>query len=148
MVAGLGVFDGRRLFLLIRTACLRTPAWRPVDDIIAALMNTSEISQRANRGLLRLALRPDDLLLDRTYRRLWSSILISSFGAQVTLLALPLTAAVLLQASPTQMGVLTAMEIVPFALLSLPPGGWLERGRELHGSVVGELMVAAAGNGR
>jgi hypothetical protein len=38
------------------------------------------------------------------------SILISSFGGQVTLLALPLTAAVLLHASPTQMGLLTAME--------------------------------------
>jgi MFS family permease len=144
MVAGLGVFDGRRLFLLIRTACLRTPAWRPVDDIIAALMNTSEISQRANRGLLRLALRPDDLLLDRTYRRLWSSILISSFGAQVTLLALPLTAAVLLQASPTQMGVLTAMEIVPFALLSLPSGVWLDRVRKLPVYVLGEVLIAAA----
>src|SRR5207253_3330343 len=143
MVAVLGVFDVRRLFLLIRTACLRTPSWRPDDDIIAALMNTSEISQRANRGLLRLALRPDDLLLDRTYRRLWSSILISSFGAQVTLLALPLTAAVLLQASPTQMGVLTAMEIVPFALLSLPTGVWLDRVRKLPVYVLGELMIAA-----
>ena len=43
MVAGLGVFDGRRLFLLIRTACLRTPAWRPVDDIIAA--NPDKVAQ-------------------------------------------------------------------------------------------------------
>ena len=36
------------------------------------------------------------------------------------LLALPLTAALLLHATPTQMGLLTAMEIIPFALLSLP----------------------------
>ena len=45
-------------------------------------------------------LSPDDLLLQATYRRLWSSILISSFGGQVTMLALPLTAAVLLHATP------------------------------------------------
>ena len=107
-------------------------------------MNTSDYSQQADRGLLRLLLRPDDLLLDRTYRRLWSSILISSFGAQVTLLALPLTAAVLLQASPTQMGVLTAMEIVPFALLSLPSGVWLDRVRKLPVYVLGEVLIAAA----
>ena len=107
-------------------------------------MSTSGFSTRADRRLLRLVLRPDDLLLDRTYRRLWSSILISSFGAQVTLLALPLTAAVLLQASPTQMGVLTAMEIVPFALLSLPAGVWLDRVRKLPVYVLGELMIAAA----
>jgi MFS family permease len=113
--------------------------------MIAPPMNTSQFPQGAHRGgLLRLLLRSDDLLLDRTYRRLWSSILISSFGAQVTLLALPLTAAVLLQASPTQMGLLTAMEIVPFALFSLPTGVWLDRVRKLPVYVVGELMVAAA----
>ena len=46
------------------------------------------------------ALPRDDLLRQSTYRRLWTSILISSFGGQVTMLALPLTAAVLLNASP------------------------------------------------
>jgi MFS family permease len=92
----------------------------------------------------RFALAPTDLLRDATYRRLWTSILISSFGGQVTLLALPLTAAVLLHASPTQMGLLTAMEVVPFALLSLPTGVWLDRVRKLPVYVVGEISVAAA----
>ena len=42
-----------------------------------------------------------DLWHDRAYLRLWVSILSASFGAQVMLLALPLTAAVLLpQALP------------------------------------------------
>ncbi|RVT54459.1 MFS transporter [Rubrivivax albus] len=92
----------------------------------------------------RLALRPDDLLRDATYRRLWTSILISSFGGQITMLALPLTAAVLLHATPTQMGLLTAMEILPFALLSLPSGVWLDRVRKLPVYVVGELTIAVA----
>jgi hypothetical protein len=92
----------------------------------------------------RLALAPNDLLRDPIYRRLWSSILISSFGGQVTLLALPLTAAVLLHASPTQMGFLTAMELLPFVLFSLPTGVWLDRVRKLPVYVVGELAVAAA----
>jgi MFS family permease len=84
------------------------------------------------------------LLRDATYRRLWTSILISSFGAQVSLLAIPLTAAVLLHAAPTQMGLLTAMEIMPFALLSLPTGVWLDRVRKLPVYVVGELSIALA----
>lgn len=84
----------------------------------------------------------NDLLRDRAYRRLWSSILISSFGGQVTLLALPLTAALLLHASPTQMGIMTAMEIAPFVLLSLPSGVWLDRVRKLPIYVVGELSLA------
>ena len=76
-----------------------------------------------------------------TYRRLWTSIFISSFGAQVTMLAL-LTAAVLLHATPTQMGVLTAMEVVPFVLFSLPAGVWLDRVRKLPVYVWGEALLA------
>ena len=94
--------------------------------------------------LNRFKLAPTDLLRDATYRRLWTSILISSFGGQVTLLALPLTAAVLMHAAPTQMGLLTAMELVPFVLFSLPTGVWLDRVRKLPVYVVGELLVAGA----
>lgn len=90
----------------------------------------------------RFRLPPGDLLQDRSYRRLWSSILISSFGGQVTMLALPLTAAVLLQATPTQMGLLTAMEILPFVLFSLPAGVWLDRVRKLPVYVIGECVLA------
>jgi MFS family permease len=90
----------------------------------------------------RFTLSPSDLLRDPVYRRLWTSILISSFGGQVTLLALPLTAAVLLHASPTQMGILTAMEIIPFVLFSLPVGVWLDRRRKLPVYVLGELSIA------
>jgi MFS family permease len=92
--------------------------------------------------LNRFSLAPTDLLRDRTYRRLWTSILISSFGGQVTLLAIPLTAAVLMHASPTQMGLLTAMEILPFVLLSLPTGVLLDRVRKLPVYVIGELSIA------
>ena len=91
---------------------------------------------------LRPALAADDLLRNATYRRLWTSILISSFGGQVTMLALPLTAAVLLHAAPTQMGLLTAMEVLPFVLLSLPAGVWLDRVRKLPVYVAGESLLA------
>src|SRR5689334_5605200 len=90
----------------------------------------------------RLALPAGDLLRDATYRRLWTSIVISSFGGQVTMLALPLTAAVLLHASPTQMGLLTAMELVPFVLFSLPSGVWLDRVRKLPVYIAGESTLA------
>ncbi len=60
----------------------------------------------------------------------------------MTLLALPLSAAVLLRASPTQMGVLTAAELFPFVLFSLPVGVWLDRVRKLPVYVVGELSIS------
>jgi MFS family permease len=90
----------------------------------------------------RLQLGADDLLRDATYRRLWTSILVSSLGGQVTMLALPLTAAVLLHATPTQMGLLTAMEIAPFVLFSLPSGVWLDRVRKLPVYIGGEVALA------
>src|SRR5574343_621840 len=89
-------------------------------------------------------LSENDLLRDPVYRRLWLSILISTFGAQITLLALPLTAAVLLHATPTQMGLLAFFELIPYVLLSLPAGVWLDRIRKLPVYVVGELTLAAA----
>jgi MFS family permease len=90
----------------------------------------------------RITLPADDLLRDATYRRLWTSILISSLGGQVTMLALPLTAATLLNATPTQMGLLTAMEILPFVLFSLPAGVWLDRVRKLPVYIAGEAALA------
>jgi len=95
--------------------------------------------------LARWARLPEgDLWRDRAYARLWASILTSSFGNQVMILALPLTAAVLLQATPTQMGLLTSIELAPFVLLSLPAGVWLDRVRKLPVYVTGELAIAAA----
>ncbi len=88
------------------------------------------------------SLPANDLLRDAAYRRLWTSIVISSFGGQVTMLALPLTAAVLLRASPTQMGLLTAMEIAPFVLFSLPAGVWLDRIAKLPVYIAGEYTIA------
>jgi len=92
----------------------------------------------------RLRLPPGDLLRDRIYRRLWLSVLISSFGGQLTMLALPLTAALLLHATPTQMGLLTTMEILPFVLFSLPSGVWLDRVRKLPVYIAGELAIGLA----
>ena len=98
----------------------------------------------ADRLANTLALAPDDLLRNAIYRRLWTSILVSSLGAQITMLALPLTAAILLHASPTQMGLLTSMEILPFVLFSLPSGVWLDRVKKLPVYVMGEALLGVA----
>ena len=72
-------------------------------------------------------------------------------GGQITVLAIPLTAAVLLNASPTQMGLLQALEVLPFALFALPTGVLLDRVRKLpvfiggEGAVAGRDWVGAAG---
>jgi len=92
----------------------------------------------------RLKLAPDDLLRDAAYRRLFGSILVGAFGTQMSMLALPLAAAVLLKATPTQMGLLAALEVLPFALFSLPTGVYLDRVRKLPVYVAGESTLALA----
>lgn len=63
--------------------------------------------------------------------KLWSSLTITHFGGQITFLALPLTAALVLNASPFEVGVLTALEALPFPLLGLFGGVIVDRARKL-----------------
>ncbi len=81
---------------------------------------------------------------EREFVKLWSSMTITAFGAQVTNLALPLTAAVLLSASPLQMGILVALETLPFALVSLHAGVLLDRVRKLPVIVAADIGRGAA----
>lgn len=63
------------------------------------------------------------------FGKLWAASTISSIGFHVTVLAMQLTAAVALDATPIQMGLLVAAESVPVLLLSLATGVWVDRVR-------------------
>jgi MFS family permease len=67
----------------------------------------------------------------RDFRVLWISLTITHFGGQVTFLALPLTAALLLHATPIEMGVLTMMQALPYTLFGLFTGVLVDRSRKL-----------------
>ncbi len=69
------------------------------------------------------------LLRERMFRRYFSAAAISFVGDQVSLLALPLLAVLLLDATPAQMGYLTAAGLVPNLLLSFLAGVWVDRRR-------------------
>src|SRR5258708_11494714 len=58
---------------------------------------------------------------------LWVGETISDFGDQMTLLAIPLTAVIVLKASAFEMGLLAAVGTLPTALFSLPAGVWVDR---------------------
>ena len=67
------------------------------------------------------------LLRGADFRNLWLGETVSLFGDQVTLIALPLAAVLVLDASAAEMGYLTAAALIPHLLFSLPAGAWLER---------------------
>jgi MFS family permease len=63
----------------------------------------------------------------RDFRLLWSGQTISQTGSQVTIVALPLVAIVLLRASAFQIGLLSAATTAGFLLISLPAGVLADR---------------------
>lgn len=69
----------------------------------------------------------DALTRNPDFRRLWLSGILNGFGAQVSTLAVPLCAVLMLHASPGQMGMLGAAQAIPYALFALPVGVWLDR---------------------
>lgn len=67
------------------------------------------------------------LAADSEFLKLWVGETISDFGDQITLLAIPLTAVIVLKASAFEMGLLAAVGTAPTALFSLPVGVWVDR---------------------
>lgn len=65
-----------------------------------------------------------------SFRNIWAALTASLLGTQVTALALPLLAALTLQATPQQMGALAASELLPWLLFSLFTGAWVDHIRE------------------
>jgi len=64
---------------------------------------------------------------DHDFRLLWCGETTSTLGTAVSQVALPLVAVVSLQASTFQVGLLTAATWVPWLLVGLPAGAWVDR---------------------
>ena len=89
---------------------------------------------------------PDRLgvLRDPSFRTFWIGESISFIGSHVTELAFPLTAVLLLHATADQMGLLTAIGYVPFLLIGLLTGVWVDRLRRRPILIATDLVAAAA----
>lgn len=59
--------------------------------------------------------------------RLWSAETVSRFGSEVSGLALPLAAIIVLHASTFEVAALSMVEFLPFILVTLPAGVWVDR---------------------
>src|SRR5207253_592800 len=61
------------------------------------------------------------------FRKLWAGYTVSTFGNQVTFLALPLAAVLTLGAGATETGLLVAARMAPSVIASLVVGVWVDR---------------------
>jgi MFS family permease len=71
--------------------------------------------------------RRGGLLHDHDFRLLWIGETASALGSHVTRLALPLVAVVTLDATTFQVSLLTAVTWLPWLVIGLPAGGWVDR---------------------
>lgn len=70
--------------------------------------------------------RPTSLWQNRDYILLWAGQAVSSFGSQITQLTFPLLV-LALTGSPAQAGIVGALRALPFVVLSLPAGAFVDR---------------------
>ena len=79
----------------------------------------------------------------RDFLKLWSAETISQFGTQVSQLALPLVAILVLDASAFEVAALGDVEFLPFMLFTLPAGVWVDRLPRRPILIVGDFGRAA-----
>ncbi len=75
----------------------------------------------------------------RDFLKLWSAETISQFGTQISGLALPLVAILVLDASTFEVAALGTVEFLPFILFTLPAGVWVDRLRRRPILIAGDL---------
>jgi len=61
------------------------------------------------------------------FMKLWIGQTVSEFGSRITRDGLPLTAVIVLGATPAQMGLLVALSALPILILGLLAGVWVDR---------------------
>ncbi|HWM07051.1 MAG TPA: MFS transporter [Actinophytocola sp.] len=71
--------------------------------------------------------RRGGLLRDHDFRMLWAGETTSRLGSGITAVALPLVAVGVLGAGPIAMGILGAAAWLPWLLIGLPAGAWVDR---------------------
>lgn len=77
------------------------------------------------------------------FRRLWIGESLSQVGGEISGLAIPLIAVLVLHASTFAVGMLSAVHNLAFLLLGLPAGAWLDRMRRRPVMIAGDLLRAA-----
>ena len=79
------------------------------------------------RGFLTKVKPRGSLWHNHDFLNFWAAHTVSQFGSQITGLALPLVAILALEASAFQVATLGVVEFLPWVLLSLPAGVWVDR---------------------
>ncbi|MGI8486432.1 MAG: MFS transporter [Thermomicrobiales bacterium] len=89
---------------------------------------SSRVESALHRYRRKLGLdSPGSLWQNQDFLNLWIAETISQFGSQISIVAIPLLAVVMLHATPFEMGLLATVGSLPYLLIGLVAGVWVDR---------------------
>lgn len=81
---------------------------------------------------------------DRNFLTFWGGQTFAQAGTQITELAIPVLAVVLLHATEFQVGLLNAAAVAAFLVVGLPAGAWIDRMRKRRVMIWSDVVRAAS----
>ena len=81
---------------------------------------------------------------DGNFLTFWGGQTLAQAGTQITELAIPVLAVVLLNATELQVGFLNAAAVAAFLVVGLPAGAWIDRMRKRRVMITADLVRAVA----
>ncbi|MEV4636858.1 MFS transporter [Actinoplanes sp. NPDC049548] len=87
--------------------------------------------------------KPASVLRDVAFRRLWAGMTVSKAGSSVAAVATPLLAVQVLDAGPLPVSLLTAAAWLPWLVVGLPAGAWIDRVARRPVMLAADLVAAA-----
>jgi MFS family permease len=111
---------------------------------IPASRGSADDAVEAERGDQGSSDRRGSLWHDGNFMRMWGGQAFSQFGAQITELAIPVLAVLILHATEFEVGLLTASGVAAFLIVGLPAGAWIDRMRKRHVMIAADLVRAIA----
>lgn len=88
--------------------------------------------------------RTGSLWRDRNFLTFWGGQTFAQAGTQITELAIPVLAVVLLHATEFEVGLLNAAGVAAFLVVGLPAGAWIDRMRKRRVMIWADIVRAAS----
>lgn len=107
---------------------------QPADDTPVEL-ETPTAAREASKG---------SLWRDGNFLTMWSGQALAQIGSQVTELAIPVLAVLLLHATEFEVGLLNAAGVAAFLVVGLPAGAWIDRMRKRRVMIWADAVRALA----
>ena len=104
----------------------------------------AEVELAADRDGQRPPEPKGSLWRDGNFLTMWGGQTLSQFGAQITELAIPVLAVLVLNATEFEVGLLNAANVAAFLVVGLPAGAWIDRMRKRHVMIWADGVRAVA----